>query len=145
MRSLPPLDQRRADERSAATRLRHDWTVEEAVGDLARPFCDLLHVAQATHRRSLRPDVGKTAGCTHHGAYHGAYHAQSSYYDTELSPEPLLSLGQIVEAAALCPDDDAASTFLEDRLPTTRNPAEYDDPMVLSRLDTGLRTRSRLR
>ena len=82
---------------------RHDWTTEDAAKLLARPLHDLLHAAQSTHRRGFRPDVVegaallsiKTGGCPEDCAYC----PQSAHHDTGLSPEPLLPLGQIVEAA----------------------------------------------
>ncbi|MDY7105151.1 MAG: biotin synthase BioB [Actinomycetota bacterium] len=82
---------------------RHDWTTEDAAELLARPFHDLVHAAQSTHRRSFRPDVVegavllsiKTGGCPEDCAYC----PQSAHHDTGLAPEPLLPLGQIIEAA----------------------------------------------
>ncbi len=82
---------------------RHDWTTDEALALLGRPFHDLLFEAQATHREGFRPDVVegaillsiKTGGCPEDCAYC----PQSSRWSTGLGPEPLMDTGEIVAAA----------------------------------------------
>ncbi len=83
--------------------LRHDWTTDEALTVLERPFHDLLHEAQAVHRARFRPDVVegaillsiKTGGCPEDCAYC----PQSSSYDTGLDAEKLMATDEIVAAA----------------------------------------------
>ena len=82
---------------------RHDWTTEQALALLERPFHDLLHEAQQVHRSRFRPDVVegaillsiKTGGCPEDCAYC----PQSSRYDTGLEPEKLMATDEIVAAA----------------------------------------------
>ncbi|MDE0804334.1 MAG: biotin synthase BioB [Acidimicrobiales bacterium] len=86
-----------------ATDLRHDWTTDEALAVLERPFHDLLFDAQQVHRASFRPDVVegaillsiKTGGCPEDCAYC----PQSSAYDTGLDAEKLMATDEIVDAA----------------------------------------------
>jgi len=87
----------------AATVPRHDWTADEALALLERPFHDLLFEAQSVHRASFRPDVVegaillsiKTGGCPEDCAYC----PQSASYDTGLSAERLMDTEEIVVAA----------------------------------------------
>ncbi len=82
---------------------RHDWTTDEALTLLERPFHDLLHEAQQVHRSAFRPDVVegamllsiKTGGCPEDCAYC----PQSASYDTGLDAEKLMATDEIVTAA----------------------------------------------
>ncbi len=82
---------------------RHDWTTDEALDVLERPFHDLLHDAQQVHRSRFRPDVVegaillsiKTGGCPEDCAYC----PQAARYDTGLDAEKLMATDQIVAAA----------------------------------------------
>ena len=82
---------------------RHDWTTDDALAVMERPFHDLLFDAQQVHRASFRPDVVegaillsiKTGGCPEDCAYC----PQSSSYDTGLDAEKLMATDEIVEAA----------------------------------------------
>ncbi len=83
--------------------LRHDWTTDQALALLDRPFHDLVHDAQTVHRAGFRPDVVegaillsiKTGGCPEDCAYC----PQSASYDTGLDAEKLMATDQIVAAA----------------------------------------------
>jgi biotin synthase len=83
--------------------LRHDWTVDETVALLGRPFHDLLAEAQSVHRASFDPNVVegamllsvKTGACPEDCAYC----PQSSKYDTGLTPERLMPTDEVVAAA----------------------------------------------
>jgi len=85
--------------------VRHDWSVDEIVGLIDRPFHDLLHDAHTTHREQFDPNVIegamllsiKTGACPEDCAYC----PQAARYNTDLKPEPLLPLEQIVDAAVL--------------------------------------------
>ena len=82
---------------------RHDWTTDDALAVMERPFHDLLFDAQRVHRAAFRPDVVegaillsiKTGGCPEDCAYC----PQSSSYDTGLDAEKLMATDEIVEAA----------------------------------------------
>src|SRR3546814_14634074 len=70
---------------------RHDWTTDDALALLERPFHDLLFDAQQVHRAGFRPDVVegaillsiKTGACPEDSAYC----PQSEMRDTGLAPE----------------------------------------------------------
>ena len=82
---------------------RHDWTTDEALALLERPFHDLLFEAQQVHRAGFRPDVVegaillsiKTGGCPEDCAYC----PQSASWDTGLDAERLMAVDEIVAAA----------------------------------------------
>ena len=83
--------------------LRHDWTREEvrAIHDL--PLPDLLHRAQTVHREHHRPDAVqlctllsvKTGGCPEDCAYC----PQSSHHATEVEPERMMSVEEVLDSA----------------------------------------------
>ena len=82
---------------------RHDWTVDEAVALVARPFHDLLAGAQAVHRDRFDPHAVegamllsiKTGGCPEDCAYC----PQSARWQTRVEPQRLMGVAEIVEAA----------------------------------------------
>lgn len=83
--------------------LRHDWTVDQAEELIARPFHDLLSEAHAVHRDRFDPHVVeaaillsvKTGACPEDCAYC----PQSAKWNTDLKPERLMAVDDIVEAA----------------------------------------------
>ena len=85
------------------TSTRHDWTLDEIVELLDRPFHDLIHDAQVVHRANFDPNVIegamllsiKTGACPEDCAYC----PQAARYNTNLKAEPLLPHDQIVAAA----------------------------------------------
>ena len=85
--------------------VRHDWTLDEISDLIDRPFHDLLHDAQSTHREHFDPNAIegamllsiKTGACPEDCAYC----PQAARYNTELKPEPLVAIDQIVAAAVV--------------------------------------------
>ena len=85
--------------------LRHDWTVDEALGLLAAPFSDLLADANRTHRAWWEPNVVegamllsiKTGACPEDCAYC----PQSAQWSTGLQAQPLMDPAEIVASARL--------------------------------------------
>jgi biotin synthase len=83
---------------------RHDWTIEEAVDLIERPFHDLLAEAHAVHRENFDPRTVqgsmllsiKTGACPEDCAYC----PQSSAWNTDLEPARLMPIDQIVDAAS---------------------------------------------
>ncbi|GAB5542504.1 MAG: biotin synthase BioB [Sandaracinaceae bacterium] len=83
--------------------LRHDWSLEDvrAIHDL--PLTDLLHRAQTVHRAHHQPDAVqlctllsvKTGGCPEDCDYC----PQSSHHDTEVDPEKMMSVNEVLDAA----------------------------------------------
>jgi len=84
-------------------RVRSDWTLDEVLEVLERPFHDLLAAAHAVHRARFDENVVegaillsiKTGGCPEDCAYC----PQSSKYSTGLDAQGLLSTEVIVAAA----------------------------------------------
>ncbi|VAX05272.1 Biotin synthase [hydrothermal vent metagenome] len=83
--------------------LRHDWTLDEIQVLLDLPFNGLLFRAQTVHRTNFDPNVVqasslisiKTGACSEDCGYC----SQSSKYATELEPERLLPVVDVVRAA----------------------------------------------
>jgi biotin synthase len=82
---------------------RHDWTIDEAEGLIARPFHDLLADAHGVHRERFDPHVVeaaillsvKTGACPEDCAYC----PQSARYRTGVEAEPLMATDDVVAAA----------------------------------------------
>jgi len=95
----------------SSTNLRHDWSQEEIEALLDLPFNDLMFQAQAIHRENFDPNTVqvstllsiKTGTCSEDCGYC----SQSAKYNTELEPEKLLPLDQVVEAAQAAKDNGA--------------------------------------
>ena len=82
---------------------RHDWTREEVVELLDRPFHDLLAEAHAVHREWFEAGTVegavllsiKTGGCPEDCAYC----PQSAKWGTDLSPQRLMATAEVVAEA----------------------------------------------
>jgi len=85
------------------TEIRHDWSVDEVVSILDKPFSDLLFRAQSVHRAHFDPNriqvstllSIKTGACPEDCGYC----SQSSKNDTGLERERLLPVEEVIEAA----------------------------------------------
>ena len=85
------------------TIMRFDWTVDEALGVLERPFHDLLADAQATHRAHFDPHEVeaamllsiKTGGCPEDCAYC----PQAARWSTGVEAQKLMDVDEVVPAA----------------------------------------------
>lgn len=82
--------------------VRHDWTVSEVVALYQLPFFDLVDRARAVHRRAHPPEVQlctllsvKTGGCPEDCKYC----PQSSHHETEVGPEKMLDVDEVLAAA----------------------------------------------
>jgi biotin synthase len=92
-------------------RLRHDWTVQEIEAIYAAPLLDLLVRAQTVHRAHHRPNEIqacallsiKTGGCPEDCAYC----PQSAHYSTGVARRELLTVGEMLAAAASARDQGA--------------------------------------
>ncbi|MCP4126443.1 MAG: biotin synthase BioB [Gammaproteobacteria bacterium] len=95
----------------SSTQLRHDWSQEEIEALLDLPFNDLMFQAQIIHRENFDPNTVqvstllsiKTGTCSEDCGYC----SQSSKYNTELEPEKLLPLEQVIETAQAAKDKGA--------------------------------------
>jgi biotin synthase len=82
---------------------RHDWTAEEALGLMSRPFHDLLADAHSAHRQRFDPHLVegamllsiKTGGCPEDCAYC----PQSVRWQTGVEPRKLMDADEILTAA----------------------------------------------
>jgi len=85
------------------TAIRHDWTVAEARALYDLPLLELLYRAQTVHRDHHPPDAVqlctllsiKTGACSEDCAYC----PQSGHHDTELEPERLLGVDEVLAKA----------------------------------------------
>ena len=83
--------------------VRHDWSRSEVQALFDMPFNDLLFQAQTAHRQHFDPNAVqistllsiKTGGCPEDCKYC----PQSVHHDTELEPERLMDVDEVVEAA----------------------------------------------
>ncbi len=83
--------------------LRHDWHLGEVEALFDQPLLELLYNAQTVHRRYFEPNAVqlstllsiKTGGCPEDCAYC----PQSIRHDTPVDAQPLLELGEVLEAA----------------------------------------------
>ncbi len=89
---------------TAATPLRHDWTLAQVRALFDQPFNDLLFQAQTVHRQHF--DANRVQVSTLLSIKTGAcpedckYCPQSGHHDTELEQQKLLEVQQVLEAAA---------------------------------------------
>lgn len=103
MSTRPDINQTPTKKQSKATRLRHNWQVDEVQALFSLPFNDLLFEAQSIHRENFDPNEVqissllsiKTGAC----AEDCGYCPQSARYDTDLTVESLMSVEQVVESA----------------------------------------------
>lgn len=82
---------------------RHDWTTEEIAALFAQPFNDLMFKAQTVHRENFDPNEIqissllsiKTGACSEDCGYC----PQSARYDSDLKPEALMPIAEVLKAA----------------------------------------------
>jgi biotin synthase len=94
------------------TPLRHDWKLEEVQGLLAMPFNDLIYKAQGIHREHFDPNEIqvssllsiKTGSCSEDCGYC----PQSARYDSDLTPEALMPVDEVLQAAQRAKDQGAS-------------------------------------
>ncbi|WP_031433079.1 biotin synthase BioB [Methylomarinum vadi] len=85
------------------TPLRHDWQLDEVQALFALPFNDLIFKAQSVHRETFDPNEIqistllsiKTGSCSEDCGYC----PQSARFDTDLKPEALLPVEEVLQAA----------------------------------------------
>ncbi len=92
--------------------LRHDWRLDEVQALFALPFNDLIFKAQTVHRKNFDPNEIqvssllsiKTGSCSEDCGYC----PQSARYDSDLKPEALLPLDEVLKAAQRAKDQGAS-------------------------------------
>lgn len=83
--------------------IRHDWTIEELKALDQLPLLDLIHSASTLHRTFHNPNEiqlchlisVKTGGCSEDCKYC----AQSSKYQTSITPTPMMAVEEVVNRA----------------------------------------------
>ncbi len=93
------------------TEPRYDWSVDEVLAIIERPFHDLLSDANACHRERFNPHEIegakllsiKTGACPEDCAYC----PQSVHHNNDLKPEPLMDRDEILRAAQQAHDEGA--------------------------------------
>lgn len=91
--------------------LRHDWQLDEVKALFNQPFNDLLFQAQTVHRAHFDPNEVqissllsiKTGSCSEDCGYC----PQSARYDTELTPDALMSVDEVLKSAQMAKDQGA--------------------------------------
>ena len=92
--------------------LRHDWQLDEVKALFNQPFNDLLFQAQTVHRAHFDPNEVqvssllsiKTGSCSEDCGYC----PQSARYDSDLNPEALLPLEEVIKSAQQAKDQGAS-------------------------------------
>lgn len=132
-------------EHKEKTLIKNDWTREEVISLLTRPFNDLVFHAQQIHRERFDPNIIqlstlmniKTGGCTEDCAYC----PQSAHHDTGVKAEKLLDLNDVL-AQAKAAKDKGATRFCMGA--AWRQPKQRDLEKVMSMVEavkkTGMET-----
>ena len=92
--------------------LRHDWQLDEVNALFAQPFNDLLFQAHTIHRTNFDPNEVqissllsiKTGSCSEDCGYC----PQSARYDSDLTPEALMPMDEVLKAAQNAKDQGAS-------------------------------------
>ncbi len=109
----PNIDQiTRNAQLNSSTIVKHDWQLEEVKALLAQPFNDLLFKAQTVHRENFDPNEIqvssllsiKTGSCSEDCGYC----PQSARYDSDLTPEALLPVDEVIKSAQMAKDQGAS-------------------------------------
>jgi biotin synthase len=92
--------------------LRHNWQLDEVNALFAQPFNDLLFQAHTVHRANFDPNEVqissllsiKTGSCSEDCGYC----PQSARYDSDLTPEALMPMDEVLKAAKNAKDQGAS-------------------------------------
>ena len=95
-----------------ATPVRNDWQLDEVQALYGLPFNDLLFKAQTIHRENFDPNEVqvssllsiKTGSCSEDCGYC----PQSARYDSDLTPEALMPVDEVIKAAAVAKEQGAS-------------------------------------
>ena len=94
------------------TPVRNDWQLDEVQALYSLPFNDLLFKAQSIHRENFDPNEVqvssllsiKTGSCSEDCGYC----PQSARYDSDLTPEALMPVAEVIKSAAVAKEQGAS-------------------------------------
>lgn len=97
---------------NSAENLRHDWQLDEVKALLEQPFNDLIFQAQTIHRAHFDPNEVqvssllsiKTGSCSEDCGYC----PQSARHDSDLTPEALMPIEEVLKSAKQAKDQGAS-------------------------------------
>lgn len=97
---------------NVATPIRNDWQLDEVQALYGLPFNDLLFKAQTIHRENFDPNEVqvssllsiKTGSCSEDCGYC----PQSARYDSDLTPEALMPVDEVIKSAAVAKEQGAS-------------------------------------
>ncbi len=120
----------------SSTDTRHDWSQKEIEALLDLPFNDLVFQAQSIHRENFDPNTVqvstllsiKTGTCSEDCGYC----SQSAKYNTELEPEKLLPLDEVIKAAQAAKDKGATRFCMG---AAWRNPSDKNLDSVIDMIE----------
>ena len=113
MSANPTIDQISPQAQSAcANSVRNDWQLDEVQALYALPFNDLLFKAQTIHRENFDPNEVqvssllsiKTGSCSEDCGYC----PQSARHDSDLTPEALMPVDDVIKSAQMAKDQGAS-------------------------------------
>jgi biotin synthase len=95
-----------------AMSIRNDWQLDEVQALYGLPFNDLLFKAQSIHRENFDPNEVqvssllsiKTGSCSEDCGYC----PQSARYDSDLTPEALMPVAEVIKSAAVAKEQGAS-------------------------------------
>jgi biotin synthase len=110
--------------------LRHDWTIADLRALHELPITELVYRAQTVHREHHAPN--KVQRCTLLSIKTGAcpedcgYCPQSAHYDTTVTPEKLLPVDDVLEAAARAKESGSTRFCMGAAWREVREGAQFD-------------------
>ncbi len=125
--------------------IRHNWSKEEILGLLVKPFNDLMFEAQTVHRQNFKTNKIqlstlmniKTGACPEDCAYC----PQSAHYDTGVKGEKMTSIADVIDHAQKAKDQGASRFCMGAawRQPTDKNLKRVID-MIIAVKNLGMET-----
>ncbi len=121
---------------------KHNWTKEEISAIYHKPFLDLVYEAASIHRANKdynEVQVSslisiKTGGC----AEDCSYCPQAARYQTDLKVEPLMKLGEVINAAAKAKEGGASRLCMGAAWREVRDNRDFDRVLEMVKAVNGM-------